>query len=840
MILTSLSLKNIRSYSNELISFSEGITFLSGDIGSGKSSLLQAIEFALFGFKRGDLEGFHLLRKGESRGEVEIKLLQNNKEITITRKIKKTKQGIVQDNGFFNQEELSPTELTAKIFETLHFPKEFLTKDRNLLYRFSTYTPQEQLKEILYAEHEKRLEIIRKLFQVDKYKQLQSASDLYLKELRDRKLFLKGSMNNDLNLEEEEKKLTLKIKEIEEKLIIYREKLKPVQEKVISLKEKQELIKKKLHIYQDKYVDFEKKLSIITNYREQKISLEKELKEFNKESIKKQINDYQKELDISKKQKENNEHNLFKKTQEMNTIGEEIVSSKKQQERFQQTKVQLLIKEKEIEELKKLIRGNQRVIIKSRIKDLEVMLQKVQQKLTKLEKKESELTSYTKEYQSQEIKKTSLIETLKHKENHLQDTYSLNTCNVCMQDVSIAQKEHIKTSLKEEIQSGTNEINLLSESLKKLKSKMELLELEVKEKQEYILQITSLQEKKNLQVQELQKEQEKQEEYSTSLKEATNDYDTLKKKVFKDSKNSSENLEKRKQQVQKELEQATSKQKELELLIKELLHNKEKQEDKLNQFSKYQEKVEKINKSLEKEPLLVQSLEKIKTILASLKEKEEKINASNTSLFEKKQQLDLIIREQSTILHSQEQELKKIQKKLEYYNKQKKELERIEKEYSFLEQQVIPGSATIEKTLFTKFWVEFNEHFTATFKELIEDQEFDVYLRDDFSIVVEQNGYEIDISNLSGGEKSSLAVSYRLALKKIIESNLGRETMLDMLILDEPTDGFSEQQISRLGYLLKESGVEQILLVSHDEKIESIADTVLHVEKKHHESRIVA
>ena len=61
MIISSLNIVNIRSYTNEKITFKEGITFLSGDIGSGKSSILQAIEFSLFGFKRGDLEGFHLL-----------------------------------------------------------------------------------------------------------------------------------------------------------------------------------------------------------------------------------------------------------------------------------------------------------------------------------------------------------------------------------------------------------------------------------------------------------------------------------------------------------------------------------------------------------------------------------------------------------------------------------------------------------------------------------------------------------------------------------------------------------------------------------------------------------
>ena len=48
MILKSLHLKNIRSYVDERITFPEGSILLSGDMGSGKSSILLSVEFALF------------------------------------------------------------------------------------------------------------------------------------------------------------------------------------------------------------------------------------------------------------------------------------------------------------------------------------------------------------------------------------------------------------------------------------------------------------------------------------------------------------------------------------------------------------------------------------------------------------------------------------------------------------------------------------------------------------------------------------------------------------------------------------------------------------------------
>ena len=49
MLLRQLRLQNIRSYLDETIDFPEGPTLLSGDIGSGKSTILSIIEFVLFG-----------------------------------------------------------------------------------------------------------------------------------------------------------------------------------------------------------------------------------------------------------------------------------------------------------------------------------------------------------------------------------------------------------------------------------------------------------------------------------------------------------------------------------------------------------------------------------------------------------------------------------------------------------------------------------------------------------------------------------------------------------------------------------------------------------------------
>ena len=65
MLLKKIKLKNIRSYKEAEIDFPLGSTVLAGDIGSGKTTILLAIEFAFFGLQPGQ-KGNALLRNGES------------------------------------------------------------------------------------------------------------------------------------------------------------------------------------------------------------------------------------------------------------------------------------------------------------------------------------------------------------------------------------------------------------------------------------------------------------------------------------------------------------------------------------------------------------------------------------------------------------------------------------------------------------------------------------------------------------------------------------------------------------------------------------------------------
>src|SRR3989338_3434494 len=66
----------------------------------------------------------------------------------------------------------------------LGYPEELVGKNKNYIFRFSVYTPQEDMKYILQESAEVRLDVLRKVFNVDKYKNIRENVQLYLRQMR--------------------------------------------------------------------------------------------------------------------------------------------------------------------------------------------------------------------------------------------------------------------------------------------------------------------------------------------------------------------------------------------------------------------------------------------------------------------------------------------------------------------------------------------------------------------------------------------------------------------------------------------------------------------------------
>ncbi|MGC8937034.1 MAG: hypothetical protein ACP5KV_06725, partial [Candidatus Methanomethylicaceae archaeon] len=144
----------------------------------------------------------------------------------------------------------------------------------------------------------------------------------------------------------------------------------------------------------------------------------------------------------------------------------------------------------------------------------------------------------------------------------------------------------------------------------------------------------------------------------------------------------------------------------------------------------------------------------------------------------------------------------------------------------------------IELTILMGANREFNEEFSRFFAFMVEDPTKSVEVDEDFTPIIMQDTYEQEISNLSGGERTALALAYRLALNEIVQKRSGAEGGL--IIMDEPTDGFSKDQIGKIGDLIRELGPVQAVIVSHERELEGAADHIFRIQKENGKSKIYA
>jgi exonuclease SbcC len=94
MIITRLILKNFKRFKNQEIRFHEGITGIVGNNGTGKSSIVEAIFFALFGVSGGGIASEHVVSSFAGPGEkceVSLDFQVGADTYTITRTFRKGK-----------------------------------------------------------------------------------------------------------------------------------------------------------------------------------------------------------------------------------------------------------------------------------------------------------------------------------------------------------------------------------------------------------------------------------------------------------------------------------------------------------------------------------------------------------------------------------------------------------------------------------------------------------------------------------------------------------------------------------------------------------------------------
>lgn len=674
MRLKKINLKNIRSYEEEEIIFPKGSVLLSGDIGSGKTSVLLAIEYALFGLQPGQ-RGSSLLANKSDKCSVKLELEIDGNEIIIERGLKRKSKSISQDYAYIeiNGEriEASVTEIKTHVLKLLNYPIEFIRKN-NLLYRYTVYTPQEQMKQIILEDAESRLDILRHIFGIDKYKRIKENI---------------GKIS--LKLREESRILQVKVNDLDEK------------------KDKTITNLKFIKILKNNLQDKEKELVFQKDKRK---ILEKEVDSLNSKV----------------KEKEN-----FKKEMEKTQI---MLSNKKQNSN------QNL---EDISELSKKINEFDGIFDSQK---LELTLKRIFQSKGLVEN----LNTYLIEISS----KLDAIKIVKRNDSEKKNKiFKIDICPTCLQDVPENHKH-----------------NILNETEKKLKDN---------EKEEHLLSQEKEKTLKNL-------EEER--------------------KIMAELEKEKSELEKRKV---KSLEIIESK-KRLELLEK----NKISFQNDLSFLETHM-------KGLKESTLEFTKFDNLFEIRKSeLKE-----------LFNKEKKTEIGIAEIKKELEITEREIKELEKKISEGEKLKQKMINLLDIENWLSGKFLNLISFTEKNIMIALRKEFTQIFNKWFSMLTTDS-FQVYLDETFSPVITQGDFELDYTYLSGGERTAVALAYRLALNQIINSLLSKIKTQDLVILDEPTDGFSETQLDKVRDILQELNLGQLIIVSHEQKIEGFVDNIIRLKKQ--------
>ncbi len=680
MLIKSVKLHNIRSYDNAEISFPQGSVLLAGDIGSGKSSILLAIEFAIFGAKKGELPAYTLLRHGQKEGFVELKMNIDGKEILVKRTLKKSNDDIKQEAGYVVinglKKDGTAEELRAIVLELLGYPKDLIKKGKDLIYRYTVYTPQEQMKQILYEQKEARLETLRKVFNIDKYRRIRENSRIIITSLRERKKHLEGFI---LDLEYKKADMEKRKNEILEIEKI----LSGILPKLDELKE------------------------IINEKRISTAQIENDIKE---------LNLIRKELSVA-------ESTLSHRIEQNNRLNEEL---KKIDSQIDQLKKE--VENKELSELKDI--GKK---IGSNEKEIDEI--------------ESSLKNHIKKIRELEVK-------IEHCTDTKRKIKELEICPVCEQKVDDVHKHGINDRENKKHDELVNQVKIFREE----ESRLEMLRLQLKKE-----------------IDSLMKEQ--------------NHYSILKIKI--ENLNEKTALKEEKTALKEKIK------KEIGIL------NARKIEfwANINKYSDSEQKYNAVKKELD-------------------------------GLLPQERFLELEKKKYDTEKESIKKFIQILEKEIIEKQQAKEKLNYLSQISNWIDEFFVSLMSAMERHVMANIHSQFNELFREWFDVLMQDGSISVRVDEEFTPVIEQDGYETYVENLSGGEKTSVALSYRLALNKVINDIVAGIMTKDVIILDEPTDGFSSEQLDNVRNVIEQLNMKQVIIVSHESKIESFVQNIIRIQKE--------
>ncbi len=412
-------------------------------------------------------------------------------------------------------------------------------------------------------------------------------------------------------------------------------------------------------------------------------------------------------------------------------------------------------------------------------------------------------------------------------------------CPHCMQELTTEHYNLLKEKYRNEINYLKNQIKNLSEEREKIETNLDAMEKKIHELTEKEANLQNLQ----IKISELLTRKE-------GLRESLEAYEEVEERIIDIQKNL-ENQEyalQSKQLISKlivEVNNLETSVKQYKYIRKEIekLEEKEVEKKYIENRNLSERKTEYQEKDLETEKRINGTRETVRDhteIITTLEKEADKYRESEKDRNRIQEELTKANSELASTETIITQNISRIQEAEKRINQHKEDLDRHTKNIlkaeehnihkTWLQEAFMPAISSIERNVLMTLNHEFNTLFKKWFKTLIESEEIEAIVDEDFTPIIDQAGYELDVESLSGGEKTSVALAYRLALNTVVK-RVTNTMKSNLLILDEPTDGFSKEQIYKMRDILTDLNCEQVIIVSHERELESVADHIYQVQK---------
>ena len=591
MIIKNIKMENFRSHRNTSINFNKGITSIIGQNGSGKSSIFQAMNFALFAPRGNNFRIENLMQQGSASFSVELEFeMMGNSYLVKRKRFQNKTDDKLYVNGKLNAE--SASEINKKMEEILEID--------NSVFSNAIYIKQGEIANLIQMTPRDRKEVIGKLLGIEKYEKASEKMNIVKKSYEEMLFKLEGELIQEPEILENLEKLKNEVSESE----ILKEEI---------LKKYENLEKLKLE-KNSELIQMEEKFAENNHLKENLKDVISEIKNIHLE-----IQNFKNSLSLvveeSKTLSENEEN--YKKYLELELnikeLNNKLISHKSDYESYNKLKTieESLIKElnnleeslkdnkKNPDELKENLKENDEKIlildkIKEKIKELEFIEKQIYE--IKIHKKTVETLFDSVKIYDDSIK---TFEELKSKKNSYENLL----------------KE--KFDLEKKLQNETEEKTKLISELTDLKKIEEKINLENKFKEKY----EDLSEKIDKLNEIVLKKESKISETKNSKAELEKTKDSChvcRSKISEEKKQ--ELLEKYNSEIENEKLSTESLKKQLEII----LNKKEQIKVKLNEIDsfklKYGELKEKKNYSLKVEESIIETTGKLNELAEKISE----------------------------------------------------------------------------------------------------------------------------------------------------------------------------------------------------------------------------